>query len=55
MTAKYHPTRKILAMSTVYQNGKTQIPSDVRQTLQIKDGDKLLWVSDEGKIVVESA
>lgn len=52
---RYEQTRKIVALSKVYQHGKTQIPKDVRESLNIRDGDKLLWVREEGKWVVEKA
>jgi bifunctional DNA-binding transcriptional regulator/antitoxin component of YhaV-PrlF toxin-antitoxin module len=34
----------VVDITTVYANGKTQIPRFVRQMLNIKDGDKLIWV-----------
>jgi len=49
----YQATRKILAVSKLYQRGKTQVPSEVRQILNVKDGDKLVWVIENGKIIVE--
>jgi len=53
--SKYAETRKIRAVSTLYQRGKTQVPSEVRKSLGAKDGDKLLWILDGNKWVVERA
>jgi len=43
---------KVVDVSKVFQHGKTQIPSDVRRFLDVKDGDKLIWCSHESKIYV---
>ena len=37
----------------MFQGGKIQVPSEVRRSLGMKDGDKLLWIMYEGKWVVE--
>ena len=42
-------------MTTVFQKGKTQVPSEARRALGIKDGDKLLWIVENGKWVIERA
>lgn len=49
----YEVTRKILGLSTLYQRGKTQIPSKVRKRLNLNDGDNIIWIVIEGKIIVE--
>ena len=49
----YEKTRKISAISKMYQGGKTQVPSDVRRSLGLKDGDKLLWILEGGRWYVE--
>jgi len=51
----YEVNRQIRAVSTTYQKGKTQIPSEVRKSLGIEDGDKLLWIIDNGRWVIERA
>lgn len=48
-------SRKILDTSTIFQRGKTVVPVGVRNILGIKDGEKMVWVLDSGKIFVESA
>lgn len=53
--SKYQPSRKIHAMSTLYQRGKTQVPSEVRRSLGMEDGDKILWIMENGKWIVERA
>ena len=51
----YRESRRIIDISKLFQRGKTQVPAEVRKLLNIKDGDKLLWYSEDGKIVVEKA
>jgi len=46
---------KVIGLSKLFQRGKTQVPSEIRKQLQIKDDDKLLWISEDGKIIVERA
>jgi len=42
---------KVVAVSTIFQYGKTTIPKRVRSRLNIDDGDKLIWsINDSGKI-----
>ena len=53
--AKYQPSNRTLAVSRVYQHGKTQVPSDVRGILGLQDGDKIVWKLDNEKVVVEVA
>lgn len=33
-----------VGITTVYGNGSVQLPSEIRQSLQINDGDKILWI-----------
>ena len=41
----------VLAVSTIFQYGKTTIPKQVRSRLDVEDGDKLIWsVDDSGNI-----
>jgi len=47
--------RMVLAVSAVFQRGKTVIPAEVRRVLRIGDGDKIVWALEDGRIVVESA
>ena len=43
----------ILAVSKIFQYGKTTVPKEVRNRLIIDDGDKLVWSVDElGSITV---
>lgn len=37
---------KIVAMSTIYQHGKTQVPSPIRKYLGFNDGDTVLYLQD---------
>ena len=45
----------IIGISSLFQRGKTHIPVDVRDILNVKDGDKIVWVLEDGKIYVKSA
>jgi len=53
--SKYQVNRKLLGLSKIYQHGKTHVPSTVRELMTLKDGDRLLWVVENGKIAVEIA
>jgi len=42
----------VLAVSTIFQYGKTTVPKKVRSRLNVEDGDKLIWsVDDSGNII----
>jgi bifunctional DNA-binding transcriptional regulator/antitoxin component of YhaV-PrlF toxin-antitoxin module len=55
MTMRYEQTRRIRAISKVYQRGKTQVPSEVRKALGLEDQDRILWIIENGKWTVEKA
>lgn len=38
---------EIIAVSNIFQKGKTVIPSEVRLILNISDGDKIVWRNDK--------
>ena len=43
----------IIAISTVFQFGKTTIPKEVRAKLELKDGDKILWhINEDNNIII---
>jgi hypothetical protein len=44
----------IIAISKVFQYGKTTIPKEVRLKLDVQDGDKILWLMDENDNIVIS-
>ena len=46
---------RVIAISTIFQRRKTQVPAEVRKLLNIMDGDKILWVQEGGRIYVEPA
>jgi len=52
---RYLLTTRLLAVSTIFQRGKTCVPVDVRRSLDVEDGDKLIWILDDERIYVESA
>jgi len=47
--------RKILATSTVYQRGKTQVPKEVREILELDDGSRIVWLLEDGEILIKNA
>jgi len=53
--AKYPEPTRVLGLSKIYQHGKTQVPSDVRQILNVKDGDKILYYLVDGKVLMKKA
>ena len=46
-------TEEIRATSKVFQRGKTQVPSEVRRSLGVKDGDTLVWIIAEGRWIIK--
>ena len=44
---------KIVALSKIFQYGKTQVPHEVRNVLHVEDGDKIVWYSESNKIFVK--
>lgn len=55
MPYRITPGKKIEAISTLFQKGKIQLPSEVRNSLGVKDGDKVLWIREDGKWTLEKA
>jgi len=52
--AKYVVSTEILAVSRVFQRGKTQVPKEVRKALGVNDGDNLVWrLDDDGRIFLK--
>ncbi len=51
--SKYQQSTAIIDVSKVFDRGKTQIPSDVRKIMGIKDGSKIVWKVENGKMFVE--
>ena len=52
---RYEATEGLIAVSTLFQRYKTQVPKAVREKLELKDGDKMIWVYEGGRIYVGSA
>jgi bifunctional DNA-binding transcriptional regulator/antitoxin component of YhaV-PrlF toxin-antitoxin module len=48
----YEDDLGIVAISRVFQKGKTVIPSEVRRLLGVSDGDKILWRYDKVRGIV---
>ena len=46
---------KVLAVSKLSPRNQSTIPSEVRSRLNIEPGDRLVWVEEDGKIVVKKA
>jgi len=46
--------RMIIAVSKIFQHGKTVVPVEVRRSLGLEDGDRLVWILEDGRWVVES-
>lgn len=49
-----HP-RRIEAISTLFGKGRVQLPASIRKSLNVKDGEKIVWIIQDGKWVVEKA
>ena len=48
-------SKRIIGVSSLFQRGKTHIPVDVRNILNVKDGDKIVWVLESGNIYIKLA
>ncbi len=46
---------KITASSTISRNGQVTIPIEIRHRLGLKEGDKVEFVLDEGRIFLRPA
>ena len=46
-------TEQIVATSKIFQKGKTQVPSQVRKELDLKDGDTLVWIKIGERYAIE--
>ena len=46
---------EILGVRLIQNHGRVQIPKAVRGILQIKDGDCVYWVEEEGRVVLRKA
>jgi bifunctional DNA-binding transcriptional regulator/antitoxin component of YhaV-PrlF toxin-antitoxin module len=42
-----------VATSKIFQKGKTQVPSQIREELNLKDGDTLVWMKSGERYVVD--
>jgi len=43
----------VLAVTKIFDRGKTVIPAEVRRRLGVSDGDRLVWLEDQmGRIYV---
>ena len=51
----YRTDREIIKTTTLYADGKTQVPSSVIKRLNLRKGSQIVWVLDKGKIVIESS
>lgn len=53
----YQPVvkKRVEAISKLFQKGKIQLPAVVRDSLRVEDGEKILWINENGKWVVEKA
>ena len=46
-------TSGLIEVTLLYGKGRTQVPSEVRQYLNLKDGDKLAWyINSDGTIYI---
>jgi len=48
----YEDDLDIVAISRVFQKGKTVIPSEVRSLLGVSDGHKILWRHDKVRGII---
>jgi len=46
---------KVLGLTKLSEKGLTTIPKEVRETLKLEIGDRILWIEENGKIYVTKA
>ena len=44
-----------VAVTKVFNRGLTYIPAEIRKKLGLRDGDKVVWVEEEGKFYIRSS
>jgi len=44
-----------VAVTKVFGRGQTYIPAEIRKKLGLQDGDKVVWVEEEGKFYIRSS
>lgn len=49
------PPKRIEAVSKLFQKRKIQLPAVVCKSLGVKDGEKIVWIIQDTKWVVEKA
>ena len=47
--------RKIIGLTKVSAKFLITLPKNVREQLEIREGDSLVWASEDGKICVQKA
>jgi len=45
--------RKLLRITRVGKYNRTTIPGEVRKLLDLREGDEVAWLFEDGKIVIE--
>lgn len=46
---------EIIATTSIFCSGKTQIPAKVRKRLNLKDGDMAVWAVIDGNVVLQNS
>jgi hypothetical protein len=46
--------REIIKTTTLYADGKTQVPKKVIQLLKLEHGSQIVWIKEANKIIIES-
>lgn len=56
MSSRYTVTegREIIKTTTLYADGKTQVPKKIIQLLKLNCGSQIVWIRDGNRIVIES-
>jgi len=48
--------RVVIAVTKIFDRGKSIIPAEVRRRLAVDDGDKFVWLEDpSGRIYIEAS
>jgi AbrB family looped-hinge helix DNA binding protein len=46
---------RVVAVTKVFNRGQTYIPADIRKRLGLKDGDKVVWIEENGRFFLKKA
>lgn len=46
---------RVVSTTKMFQRGKTVVPSEIRKRLNLKDGERVVWIEKDGNFYVRNA